>query len=113
MTALCLVRKKNRRIFRYSYKFFLPDARNLCQNRFIIFSGVMAIRLFVGRQIGVLGFALCAMRNPLGRFTLGNLQRGGGSALNFFIAAFCGGFLGFGDAGSFKNREVKDRLGHG
>ena len=34
-----------------------------------IFSGVMAIRLFVERQIGALGLALRSMRKHLGRLT--------------------------------------------
>jgi hypothetical protein len=44
----------------------------------------MAIRLFVERQFRVLGFAQDAMRNRLGRFTLGDLQGGGSSALFFY-----------------------------
>jgi hypothetical protein len=44
----------------------------------------MAIRLFAGGQFGVLGFAQDAMRNRLGRFTLRNLQRGGGSLYFFY-----------------------------
>jgi hypothetical protein len=67
----------------------------------------MAIRLFVERQFRVLGFAQDAMRNRLGRFTLGDLQGGGSSALFFLSPLAAAEFLGFGDTGSFKNREVK------
>jgi hypothetical protein len=66
----------------------------------------MAIRLFAEGQYGVLGFAQDAMRNRLGRFTLGNLQGGGGSAL-FFLSP-----LSAADGGcrQFQDREVT-RLG--
>ena len=66
----------------------------------------MAIRLFVEGQFRVLGFAQDAMRNRLGRFTLGNLQGGGRSAL-FFLSP-----LSAADGGcqQFQDREVT-RLG--
>jgi hypothetical protein len=67
----------------------------------------MAIRLFREGQCGVLGFAQDAMRNCLRRFTLGNLQGGGRSALIFLSPLAAAEFLGFEDTGSFKNREVE------
>jgi hypothetical protein len=76
----------------------------------------MAIRFFGEGHCGVVDWAHDALRNRLGRFTLGNLQGGGRSALFFLSPLAAAQFLRFEDTGSFKNREVKDRfirLNHG
>lgn len=70
----------------------------------------MAIRLCWEGHFDVLGLAQDAMRNRLGRFTLGNLQGGGKSALFFLSPLAAAECLGFRDTGSFKNREVKISL---
>jgi hypothetical protein len=67
----------------------------------------MAICLFAEVPFVVLDLAQDAMRNRLGRFTLGNLQGGESSALFFLSPLAAAQFLGFGDTGSFKNREVE------
>jgi hypothetical protein len=69
----------------------------------------MAIRLLLGRQIGAVGVALRSMRNPPCTLRFSDLYARDETLkpeLLFLIVAFCGGILGFGKAGGFKNRGV-------
>ena len=65
----------------------------------------MAIRLFAEVQFGVLDFAQGAMRNRLGRFTLGNLQGGKRKRLIFLSPLSAAEFLGFGGYRQFSRME--------